>query len=416
MTIADQLTLLNSTKTGIKTALEAKGVVVGTDSFSTYAEKIDSITTGGWQRHKDWLPMQVIAPTESKFVGLLAVFPEGSNYLSFQFGGFFTVNWGDGVQETFAAGAIATHSYVYENIPQSTYCDRGYRQVIVTVVPTNAGGGLGSATLNTPQPYSSNNSFYTWLDVAFKGSAFTNIYLNGQYLLESVEVLNTPVLRAVRMALCSSLNNVNIDMSTLSAVTQMFTSCVSLESVEGMDLRACTSLSGLFSGCSALKKVSFINTSKVVDWSTAFNGCVNLTEIIGLDFSKAGSMGTTFGQCNSLEYLPDMTTLLAAANVNFYASGVGTLPKLREIPAIPVTPTGLPNFSRAPSLSRFRPIGITAAPLYFNNCNFSASGLNEIFTNLGTVTGTKVISVTGNPGTATCDKTIATAKGWTVTA
>lgn len=45
--------------------------------------------------------------------------------------------------------------------------------------------------------------------------------------------------------------------------------------------------------------------------------------------------------------------------------------------------------------------------------SMSAVAIDEMFTNLGTVTG-KTVTVTGNPGAAYCDPTIATAKGWTV--
>ena len=48
------------------------------------------------------------------------------------------------------------------------------------------------------------------------------------------------------------------------------------------------------------------------------------------------------------------------------------------------------------------------------NCKLGATELNEIYTNLPTVTG-QTITVSGNYGTATDDPTIATAKGWTVT-
>jgi hypothetical protein len=48
------------------------------------------------------------------------------------------------------------------------------------------------------------------------------------------------------------------------------------------------------------------------------------------------------------------------------------------------------------------------------NCKLSATALNEIYTNLPTVTA-QTITITGNYGTATDDPTIATAKGWTVT-
>ena len=46
-TTADKIALLKNTKTEIKTAIENKGVEVGTIPFSEYAEKINSITTGG---------------------------------------------------------------------------------------------------------------------------------------------------------------------------------------------------------------------------------------------------------------------------------------------------------------------------------------------------------------------------------
>lgn len=46
-TIADKLTYLQETKTAIKTAIENKGVSISDeDSFRSYSEKIDSITTG----------------------------------------------------------------------------------------------------------------------------------------------------------------------------------------------------------------------------------------------------------------------------------------------------------------------------------------------------------------------------------
>jgi hypothetical protein len=48
------------------------------------------------------------------------------------------------------------------------------------------------------------------------------------------------------------------------------------------------------------------------------------------------------------------------------------------------------------------------------SCNLSSTALNEIYTNLPTVSG-QTITVSGNYGTADDDPTIATAKGWTVT-
>ena len=48
------------------------------------------------------------------------------------------------------------------------------------------------------------------------------------------------------------------------------------------------------------------------------------------------------------------------------------------------------------------------------NAKMSANALNEMFSILPTVTG-KTVTITGNYGASTCDTSIATAKGWTVT-
>jgi len=45
---------------------------------------------------------------------------------------------------------------------------------------------------------------------------------------------------------------------------------------------------------------------------------------------------------------------------------------------------------------------------------FDATGLNELFGTLNGNTGRKEIYIANNPGTSTCDKSIATAKGWQV--
>jgi hypothetical protein len=68
------------------------------------------------------------------------------------------------------------------------------------------------------------------------------------------------------------------------------------------------------------------------------------------------------------------------------------------------------------ALKRCQATGVRAS-VSFATSTFSASNLNEIYTNLANLTSlpTQTITVTGNYGTATDDPTIATAKNWTVT-
>jgi len=51
----------------------------------------------------------------------------------------------------------------------------------------------------------------------------------------------------------------------------------------------------------------------------------------------------------------------------------------------------------------------------YASCNLGPEALNDIYTNLATVSPTQTIIVTGNWGAATSDPEIARAKGWTVT-
>jgi len=70
-------------------------------------------------------------------------------------------------------------------------------------------------------------------------------------------------------------------------------------------------------------------------------------------------------------------------------------------------------FSGCYALSSIKMINIKQS-LSILNCSLDAAALNELYTNLPTVSG-KTITVTGNPGVTGDNPAIATAKGWTVT-
>lgn len=56
----------------------------------------------------------------------------------------------------------------------------------------------------------------------------------------------------------------------------------------------------------------------------------------------------------------------------------------------------------------------TAASLDLRNNQMNTAAIDDFFTQLPTTANTVTIQVAGNPGAATCDPTIATAKGYTV--
>ena len=64
-------------------------------------------------------------------------------------------------------------------------------------------------------------------------------------------------------------------------------------------------------------------------------------------------------------------------------------------------------------LTQIRDAGTTMA-LPLQGHKLTTSEINKIFTELPATTRTATINVSGNPGAATCDPSIATAKGYTV--
>lgn len=177
-----------------------------------------------------------------------------------------------------------------------------------------------------------------------------------------------------------------------------------------MDMAGVTSLNSAFNGCSALVEAPPLDTSLVTAMASMFNGCSALTKVPTYDTARVTNMANMFLACLNIQALPPFNTS-AATTISAMFGGcnkVTTLPaydfsKVSTISATTFALSGLTSFL-ATGLS----ITFTVA-----NCKMDAAALETMFRNLGPGTG-KTVTVTGNPGAATCDKSIATAKGWTV--
>jgi surface protein len=455
MTIADSLTLLNNTKQAIKDAIEDKGVTVGAIPFAEYPDKISEISGGGgddWVRPADWLPMPSMTDTDEAFYGLVAIFPDDSQFIALSASGAYTVDWGDGTVQNFSSGAQANYQYDYNNPAlDGTESSRGYKQAIVTVTP-QSGSNLTALSLNVKHNQSG-LQLYTagWLDILcgspnfstaglvigqtsaaetvrknfiervrilnlgntntfanrfqnLRGlrvielpdtSAVTNMSnaFNGCSSLQTVPLFNTQNVTNMSNAFsgCSNLQTVPLfNTQNVTNMTQMFFSCSNLQTVPLFNTQNVTNMPQMFFSCSNLQTVPLFNTQNVTNMSNAFSGCSNLQTVPLFNTQNVTTMSNAFSGCNSLTSVPALNTTAVTSSTNFGAM-----------------------FSFCNNLAR-----IEAKDFRFTfsvaNCKLSADALDEIYTNLPTVTG-QTITVTGNWGTATDDPTIATAKGWTVT-
>ena len=326
----------------------------------------------GYQRPPDWLPLTDMSSTEG-FSGLHAVWNDDANFCAFTCTGAYTVDWGDGsTPENFASDATAYHNFAWSDYDASTLTSRGYRQAVITVTP-QAGQTLTNINLEVKHNQSGLVSTYAsgWLDLEVNGpnlttlSVGTNTGTVRHRLLEKCtlhDIGNVTSFFGI-FAWCSSLQSVSLsDTSAVTSMASMFANCASLQSVPAFSAIAVTNMSQMFVNCTSLQSVSLSDTSAVTNMSFMFQGCAAIQSLT-LDASSSTNLSNAFASC--------------------------------------------------PSLSRVEGTGMKVS-VSFLNCKLSADNLNEIYTNLATVTG-QTITVTGNYGTASDDPSIATAKGWSVT-
>jgi hypothetical protein len=522
MTIASELTTLNSTKQAIKTAIEAKGQSLAGVPFSGYPAKIDAISGGGsaywddwsqeyyeavyayaqasWVRPAEWLAMPAMSPTDQRISMLVAVKDDDMNVVWFNITATagFTVDWGDGVVENFgSANTTIGHKYQYSDADLTdTSAALGYKQAMINITVSSGNLTLFRIGTNSP-PTGLFATGYTYSDaydysqdvkeikcslpastaalyfggtnsiimaekvtcLAYGGTSAANMFNNMRmlqiidmnlsamtdytncftscYSLKTVPQLNNTGLANYSGAFqvcyslitipsfhsasrlsdtfgnCRSLEYLPTIIGRLTAVsTQIFNNCTNLKKAT-IDV---TSVSGyantsIFLSCSALVEVDIINLD-TTSYANQFYECTSLKKVTGLtnNTKTVTNLNNMFLNCASLEVAPLFNTSSMTGSMTSMFAGCSNL---KTIPAYSTTAcTSMATFcNTAYSVTRIlTPIKFTNS---IANLKLSADALNELFTILPTVTG-QTLTITGNPGTATCNTSIATAKGWTV--
>ena len=324
----------------------------------------------GWVRPADWLSLPIVAESDQKFVGLHAVYPENANFVALSANGAYTVDWGDGTTTNYAAGVVAERNIDYNAAALAgSECSRGYRQAIITVTP-QSGQSLTRMSLAVKHSQTGLQTYATgWLDCA------ASLHKTGTFSLR-LSTISHRKLEQFQL-----LTNSTVDF------TNMFSLCSSLQSVPLLNTASGTNFSSMFSSCSSLQSIPLLNTASGATFSSMFSSCSSLQSVPLLNTASGTTFNSMFSPCPSLQSIPLLNT---AAGTNFNLM-----------------------FNNCSSLEKGALSG-TGANISYTGAKLSAAALNDIYTNLGTVTS-KTITVTNNWGNATDNPSIATAKGWTVT-
>jgi hypothetical protein len=273
------------------------------------------------------------------------------------------------------------------------------------------------------------------------GTTF-NSFLSGCAILQSVPLFNTAAgtIFTQFLQFCPSLQQVPLFNTAAGAAFNGFLQgCTSLQSVPLFNTAAGTSFNGFLQGCTSLQSVPLFNTAAGTSFNSFLSGCAILQSVPLFNTAAGTSFNSFLSGCAILQSVPLFNTA-AGTSFSFFMNGcsslqsvplfdtaaatviggafLASLPRVQSIPAIDlssVTNISTP-FASSFSISRIQATFPAGQSFSLANLSLGPDALDEIYTNLPTASGTPTITVTGNWGTAAHDPTIATNKGWTVTA
>ena len=181
-------------------------------------------------------------------------------------------------------------------------------------------------------------------------------------------------------------------LPALTDATNMFNACGSLQNVTLLSLPALTITINMFLSCGSLQKAALPNLPNLTNATNMFNACYALQNVTLPNLPNLTNATSMFQACYALQNvtLPNLPNLTNAANMFGTDTEITALRSLRKL--------------IFPSL-----IGIK-----LRYGAMQAQELNALFTSLGTANGVQTIDVRNNPGSTTCNTSIATAKGYTV--
>ena len=263
MSTATELQRIIDSKAAIKTAIEGKGVTVGTGTIDTYAAKIDEITTGsaGWTPPADW---QDITSTVTNQVKLLVA----DTNLTYAFSvvtnsGTWSVDWGDGTSTNgITSNTVTQHTYTRG---AGVACSRGYTTFVISIKSDT--GNVAAFFVRQHNKLTVRQSHdILWANI----SKLTNLTTCANMFYDA----------AGNDVFCTQLESVILP-TTWGSVTncyQMFTGCHSLQNITlPASWGSVTNLVGMFSLCYSLRNITLPST-----WGSVTN-LVNMFYSSGIE-------------------------------------------------------------------------------------------------------------------------------------
>lgn len=410
MTIASKLIELRDAVENIRAAIVTKGAALPIGSpLSEFPAAVGSISGGGegWVRPSHW---PALPEVDNRFSGLVRI-PKPPNATAAGFVVSLTllnsvtvqINWGDGATATVGSGT-ARRTYNWYTMTGPEDAD-GFKYAVVSTT--------SSAPQQPGYSFSAAGDHGGWVDLWLPHSTLSshNFYgSNARLGVYRVRYSGKPTMTQESMFRdMAMLREVDLGGAQPISLANWFNGCVLLEKITGLDTSLATLFSLAFYNCNALRDFSWISFDQATDMSSAFANCYEL-KTITINTPTITSLSSTFNGCLSLRRAEVIAPNATSAANCFIACQLLTDVTLHTAAGA----TRNNTYTRADMISWINDLSASTMTVSVSYCNLNAAALNKIFTDLGTVTsGTITISYT--PGAATCNRSIATAKGWTVT-
>ena len=368
-----------------------------------------STSPAQWTKPAEWIDISTVGDNE---INLLVSDGTGISFATtVASSGTYTIDWGDGTVETGrASGTTYQHQYNYSG---GTYCaNLGYWVYKVRIY-----GATGNITRWQVKRHSftTRKQYLNILWAVFGTTALTDCSstfydtVGLTAVCQELQACTLPTswgsvtTTSYMFNNCSSLSSIVLPTSwgSVSNTSYMFAYCSSLSSIVlPTSWGSVSNTQGMFYNCYALSSIVLPTSwGSVTTVLSMFNGCYSLKTITGLDYLGHQSLAT-----NGTDLLKDCQYLQGTLTVAAFLSKIGIYGTSAHL--LQCTGIRLTNANST--------FGGTSPQVNVSYTSLDATALNTLFGDLPTLTG-KTITITGCPGAATCDTSIATAKGWTVT-
>jgi hypothetical protein len=395
-----------------------------------------SIDRNKWVRNPQWLQFPPDDGLDNKVYALYAVFEGETNELLLAGERMVRIDWGDGTVVTglfdtsFTDIPLHTYNYTTLSGPILEYEDgRNYKMVMIEWEFDNSGG---RAYFDFGRMNSLRTHNLLDIDVRILGTNFTQI--ENSYSFRLGHICRPIYLERVKAKYPINSNGATRMLNRAVRLCQLDVPNNFFDYWRDGNGRN-------FDGVGLYSKVPCtfppINNSNVTSTSTSIFRDAARFIFQDVNLPNATSP-TTVGQqshiikCGDLN-LPSATSLLSffrgTVGGNTLILGIGTInaplatdlrfmfqsslvPEVVFTDCSNVTNTG-GMFDETGNIRKLIMPGLTVGIDVSGN-NLGTDAINDFFTSLGTASGSQTINVSGNPGAATCDTSIATGKGFIV--